>query len=99
MAEARVHRVGPWRCKQLPRRLALQRQYTNCTKLNIPVIIKATWKPWKKSTTPAPGVFTVDVPMEISAATTIGQHQAPMIAGRDRHMTPMAPANCKQLIG
>jgi len=95
-----VHNVGAWTCKQVPLRLALHLHHTNCVRLSITVIINATWNPWKKSTIPLPApLFMKVAPTFRRAATTIGQHQAPMMAGKDRHRTPIAPRNWQNVIG
>jgi len=44
-AESNINIVGKCFLRQLPLRLALHREYTNCTKLNMIVIMKATWNP------------------------------------------------------
>ena len=100
MVEANVHKVGEWTCKVVPRRLCLHLHQTNCVRLSITVIINATWNPWKKSTIPDPAPPDMKEALTFRrAATTIGQHQAPMIAGKERHMTPMVPANWQQVSG
>jgi len=100
MVAANVHKVGAWTCKHVPRRLCLHLHHTNCVRLSITVIIKATWKPWKKSTIPVPAPPFMKPALTFRrAATTIGQHQAPMMAGRDKHKTPMAPMNWHKVMG
>jgi hypothetical protein len=95
-----VRKVGPCTCQQLPRRLALHRQYTNCARLVMTVNINATWKPWKKSTAPVPAPPFMKEALTFSkAARTMGQHQAPTIAGTDNNSTPTEPMNCAMPIG
>lgn len=100
MADNSTIIVG-WCCSQkVPDRRILQVQYVNCTRLNMSVIIIATWNPWKKSTAPVPEPpFIADAPTLKIAATTIGQHQAPTTAGSARIIVPTAPKNCQTLIG
>jgi len=54
-------------------------------------MVMATCNPWKKSTTPVPEPPFIVLAATLNiAATTIGQHQAPMMAGRARRIAPTA---------
>jgi len=81
-------------------RLCLQVQKINCVRLNINVIMIATCSPWKKSTIPVPDPpFIALAPTLNIAARTIGQHQAPMIAGSAMTTAPIAPKNWHTVMG
>mmetsp|Transcript_116287 Transcript_116287/g.182952 ORF Transcript_116287/g.182952 Transcript_116287/m.182952 type:complete len:99 (-) Transcript_116287:212-508(-) len=93
-AERSTVMVGECTCQNVPLRMRLQVHQTNCTRLNMSVIMMATCNPWKKSTTPVPEPpFITLAPTCSRAATTIGQHQAPIMAGNAKSRVPIEPKN------
>jgi hypothetical protein len=100
MAERSTNIVGWCTCQKVPERLLLHVHQINWTRLNMSIIIIATCSPWKKETIPVPDPpFITLAPTLKIAATTIGQHQAPIMAGRESISVPMAPSSWPMLIG